>query len=240
MIGNSHQSPPARSAIGHRPSANAGRSGDRGHALPPRLGLALGLLLAAGCSPSPAEPAADRRADALLDDAAAAARHDRFGEAVRALDQALALEPGLRRARMLKAAAAGLDLPEALDREDFRALRDRADGEAARRARERARELIATSEPSRFRATLPDLDGHPVDLADLLGRVTIVDLWGTWCPPCREELPHLAALHETTLFLDRTGTVRAKLVGSAPPAQLEAIAAELLAEPADRAGGGAS
>jgi thiol-disulfide isomerase/thioredoxin len=34
----------------------------------------------------------------------------------------------------------------------------------------------------------------PVDLADSKGRVLLVNLWGPWCPGCRMELPHLAAL----------------------------------------------
>jgi thiol-disulfide isomerase/thioredoxin len=37
-------------------------------------------------------------------------------------------------------------------------------------------------------------DGKPVALGDLEGRVTLIDFWGTWCPPCREEFPHIAAL----------------------------------------------
>jgi thiol-disulfide isomerase/thioredoxin len=37
-------------------------------------------------------------------------------------------------------------------------------------------------------------DGRPISLADLEGRVTLIDFWGTWCPPCAEELPHIAAL----------------------------------------------
>jgi cytochrome c biogenesis protein CcmG/thiol:disulfide interchange protein DsbE len=48
---------------------------------------------------------------------------------------------------------------------------------------------------------LPHLDlkpltgeGKPVSLGDLEGRVTLIDFWGTWCPPCREEFPHIAAL----------------------------------------------
>ena len=37
-------------------------------------------------------------------------------------------------------------------------------------------------------------DGKPVSLADLDGRVTLIDFWGTWCPPCAEELPRIATL----------------------------------------------
>ncbi len=36
---------------------------------------------------------------------------------------------------------------------------------------------------------------EPVTLADLRGKVTLVNFWGTWCPPCRDELPHIAAIY---------------------------------------------
>jgi thiol-disulfide isomerase/thioredoxin len=30
--------------------------------------------------------------------------------------------------------------------------------------------------------------------SDLQNHVTLLNFWGTWCPPCREELPHMAEL----------------------------------------------
>lgn len=47
-----------------------------------------------------------------------------------------------------------------------------------------------------FTFSLPDLEDKTVKLADFKGKVTIVDVWGTWCPPCREEIPHFVALKD--------------------------------------------
>jgi len=32
-------------------------------------------------------------------------------------------------------------------------------------------------------------------LADLKGKVAVVEFWATWCPPCRTTIPHLNKLH---------------------------------------------
>jgi thiol-disulfide isomerase/thioredoxin len=38
------------------------------------------------------------------------------------------------------------------------------------------------------------LDGRRVSLEDLRGQVVVLDFWATYCPPCREEIPHLVRL----------------------------------------------
>jgi cytochrome c biogenesis protein CcmG, thiol:disulfide interchange protein DsbE len=52
---------------------------------------------------------------------------------------------------------------------------------------------VGTAAPD-FTAT--DMDGNPVRLADLRGEVVLLNIWATWCPPCREEMPSMQRLHE--------------------------------------------
>ncbi len=160
------------------------------------------------------------------------------------------------------------------------------------RWRKAAQEELARGADFDFDFELPDLDGNPVKLADFKGKVVIVDIWGTWCPPCRREIPHFIELYKkykdkglaivginfervpedqvvptirrfvaqmgipypcvvgkreilqqvpnfrgfpTTLFIDRTGKVRAKVVGYRPIAFLEAMVQALLAEQVEQA-----
>ncbi len=41
------------------------------------------------------------------------------------------------------------------------------------------------------------LDGQTFDLGKLRGHVVVVNLWATWCPPCRAEMPMLDAYAQT-------------------------------------------
>ena len=46
-----------------------------------------------------------------------------------------------------------------------------------------------------------DLSGQAVRLSALRGQVVLVNLWTTWCPPCREEMPSMERLYRR--FKDR-------------------------------------
>jgi thiol-disulfide isomerase/thioredoxin len=44
--------------------------------------------------------------------------------------------------------------------------------------------------------TLNDLDGKPRSLSDYVGKVVLVNMWATWCPPCVSELPTLNSFYK--------------------------------------------
>ncbi|MFL5754828.1 MAG: TlpA disulfide reductase family protein [Chloroflexota bacterium] len=60
---------------------------------------------------------------------------------------------------------------------------------------QQAPELAVTrGDGSRFQ--LSDLDGRPVRLADLRGKLVWLNFWASWCPPCQAETPVLRAMDE--------------------------------------------
>ena len=59
---------------------------------------------------------------------------------------------------------------------------------------ERAIEMSADGEPAPA-FSMPLVGGGDIDLADLRGKVVMLDFWASWCPPCRDEAPTLAQVY---------------------------------------------
>lgn len=59
-------------------------------------------------------------------------------------------------------------------------------------------EAAPAPEPGRLAPdfTLNTPDGTRVSLAELQGKVVLINIWATWCPPCRAEMPTIQAAYE--------------------------------------------
>ncbi len=44
--------------------------------------------------------------------------------------------------------------------------------------------------------SLPDLNGNPYTLSQLKGNGVVINLWATWCPPCRAEMPAIQKIYD--------------------------------------------
>jgi len=74
-----------------------------------------------------------------------------------------------------------------------RLWRDRAGSSRATAATSSQLRMLDLPMPvTAFTAT--DLDGRTVSLADWRGKYALVNVWATWCVPCRAEIPDLVAL----------------------------------------------
>lgn len=74
-----------------------------------------------------------------------------------------------------------------------------ASAEAAAALKPAARGEVAGFNPSATPVSVADLafvrpDGTPGTMADFTGRTVLLNLWATWCAPCREEMPALDKL----------------------------------------------
>src|SRR5262245_43433976 len=49
--------------------------------------------------------------------------------------------------------------------------------------------------------TVTNLKGESVQLSDYLGKVVLLNVWATWCEPCRTEMPSMERLYKTVRAL---------------------------------------
>jgi thiol-disulfide isomerase/thioredoxin len=56
------------------------------------------------------------------------------------------------------------------------------------------KDFHGNSEPEAF--TLTDINGNTIVKSDFTKKVTVVNFWASWCPPCVEEIPSLNRLQE--------------------------------------------
>jgi thiol-disulfide isomerase/thioredoxin len=130
-------------------------------------------------------------ATVLYNEACAFATSDKNKEALVSLQAAL--EAGFADFGLIREDADFQDLRKL---PDFEKIVKAAQVAHKERIVEQIKKDLAKNEPFAFDFKLDSIDGKRVQLADFKGKVLIVDFWGTWCPPCRKEIPHFVALLE--------------------------------------------
>ncbi len=63
------------------------------------------------------------------------------------------------------------------------------------RARDHLKSRFSRPMDVAFGFNVKDVDGKPISLEQFKGKVVLIDIWGTWCEPCRKAIPGLAQLY---------------------------------------------
>ena len=59
-----------------------------------------------------------------------------------------------------------------------------------------ARNSVNNFQSFQFKFDVADIDAGRIRNSDYQGRILVLDLWATWCQPCREAIPHFVKLDE--------------------------------------------
>jgi thiol-disulfide isomerase/thioredoxin len=86
-----------------------------------------------------------------------------------------------------------------------------------------ANHAAAPVEHANLAFTLDDMDGRKVDLSTFAGKPLVINLWATWCGPCRLEMPQLVGFADK--FRDRGLNIVGVSTDDTPDA-IRAFAAE--------------
>jgi len=79
----------------------------------------------------------------------------------------------------------------------------------------------AAEEVGLYEYTLTDLEGRETSLAEFRGRILVAEFFATWCPPCRKDLPEVAALQadypaDKVVFVAISADAVSRTTGSLP------------------------
>ncbi len=54
-----------------------------------------------------------------------------------------------------------------------------------------------TNQKFDYRGQFKDFEGNIIDLQDYRGKTVFINLWASWCGPCRAEMPHISELYKS-------------------------------------------